>query len=570
MNFKNLSIKKKLVVSFLVVVILSSLVSSFAILRILGMRDNAKEINDSWLPSVAMMGWMNGATSDVPRLASAIAVETDVNLKAKLESELNQLLQDLEKNRKIYEKDLISGPEERKIYEKFSKDWDVYMEKLPGIIAAGKANDLALVNKRSAEAYPIWTKANDTITELITFNNKEAAQLGKESLSDAQSAYSWISILSAIVAILAIIFGWFIAARITNPLIIMVGRIQEVANGNLAIKQVEITSLDEVGQLGMALNTMTTNLRNLIRQVSQSAELVAASSEELTASAEQSAQATNQVASSITEVAQGAENQVKAVGATSAVIGQMSTGIQQVAANTTNMASISDKTANAAKEGSKAVQIAVNQMVNIEKTVTNSAKVVSKLGEQSKEIGQIVDTISGIAGQTNLLALNAAIEAARAGEQGRGFAVVADEVRKLAEQSHDAAKQIANLIREIQSDTDKAVMAMGDGTREVKLGAEVVNTAGQAFGEIVTLINQVSDQATDITAAIQQMASGSQQIVTSVREVDTIGKNIASQTQTVSAATEEQSASMEEIASSSEALSQMAQELQRAVSKFRV
>lgn len=570
MNFSNLGIKKKLVVSFLVVVLLSSLVSVFAILKILGMRDNAKEINDSWLPSVSMMGWMNGATSDVPRLVSAIAIETDANAKAKLESELNQLLQDMEKNRKIYEKDLISGPEERKIYESFSKDWGSYMEKLPSIVAAGEANDFALASKRSTEAYPIWTKANDTITVLIEFNNKEAARLGKDSLNDAQSAYIWISILSVVIAILAMLLAWFIAGRIANPLTAMVERIQEVANGNLAIKQVEITSQDEVGQLGTALNTMTTNLRSLIRQVSQSAELVAASSEELTASAEQSSQATNQVASAITDVAQGAEKQVNTVGETSAVIEQMSAGIQQAAANANNMAGISDKTADAAKHGSKAVETAINQMINIEKTVTNSAEVVSKLGERSKEIGQIVDTISGIAGQTNLLALNAAIEAARAGEQGRGFAVVADEVRKLAEQSHDAAKQIANLIREIQGETDKAVVAMSDGTREVKLGAEVVNTAGQAFGEIVKLINQVSEQATDIRLVIQQMASGSQQIVTSIREVDRIGKNIASQTQTVSAATEEQSASMEEIASSSESLSQMAQELQRAISKFQV
>ena len=570
MSFNNLGIKKKLVMGFLVVVLLSSLVSGFAILKILGMRDNAKEINESWLPSLTMMAWMNGATSDVPRLASAILVENDNKKMDKLEVELNQLLRDMDEKRKIYEKSLISGPEERKIYETFSKDWSLYMEKLPGIIAAGKANDDALSCLRAGEALPIWNKANDDITDLIEFNNKSAEKAGQDSLRDAQAAFVWISILSAIIAVVAITLGWFVAGKIANPLTAMVERIQEIANGNLATNQVDITSHDEVGQLGTAVNTMSTSLRSLIRQVSQSAELLAASSEELTASAEQSAQATNQVATSISEVAQGAESQVTTVGETSAVIEKMSTGIQQVAANANNMAIISDKTADAAQNGGKAVETAINQMVNIEKTVTNSAVVVSKLGERSKEIGQIVDTISGIAGQTNLLALNAAIEAARAGEQGRGFAVVADEVRKLAEQSHDAAKQIASLIKEIQGDTDKAVLAMSEGTREVKIGAEVVNTAGQAFGEIVTLIHQVSVQATDIRLAIQQMASGSQQIVTSVREVDKIGKEIASQTQTVSAATEEQSASMEEIAGSSESLSQMAQELQRAVSKFRV
>ena len=209
-------------------------------------------------------------------------------------------------------------------------------------------------------------------------------------------------------------------------------------------------------------------------------------------------------------------------------------------------------------------------MTYIEQTVNNSAQVVAKLGERSKEIGQIVDTISGIAGQTNLLALNAAIEAARAGEQGRGFAVVAEEVRKLAEQSQDAAKKIATLISEIQGDTDKAVLAMSEGTREVKIGTEVVTAAGYAFEEIEVMVTEVSNQVKEISAAVQQMASSSQQIVSSVKEIDELSKNAAGEAQTVSAATEEQSASMEEIASSSQSLAKMAQDLQEAVSKFRV
>ena len=209
-------------------------------------------------------------------------------------------------------------------------------------------------------------------------------------------------------------------------------------------------------------------------------------------------------------------------------------------------------------------------MGRIEQTVNRSAAVVAELGQRSKAIDQIVATISGIAGQTNLLALNAAIEAARAGEQGRGFAVVAEEVRKLAEQSQEATKQISALIGGIQGDTEQAVAAMDNGTREVKLGAEVVNTAGQAFHEIVALVEQVSDQIREVSSTIDQMAIGSQQIVESVNRIDHLSKEAASQAQTVSAATEEQSASMEEIASSSQSLAQLALELRDAVGKFKV
>lgn len=248
----------------------------------------------------------------------------------------------------------------------------------------------------------------------------------------------------------------------------------------------------------------------------------------------------------------------------------MAATIHHIADNAGTVTGMSSQAAETAKAGEKSVEKAVAQIGQVAHTVNTSAQVVAKLGERSKEIGQIVDTISGIAGQTNLLALNAAIEAARAGEQGRGFAVVAEEVRKLAEQSQEAAKQIADMINEIQSDTDKAVVAMNEGTREVSRGTEVVTEAGKSFRGITALVLQVSDQIRDISAAIEQMASGSEQIVRSVKEIEDLGRGAAAEAQTVSAATEEQSASMEEIASSSQTLAQMAQELQHNVAKFRL
>lgn len=383
------------------------------------------------------------------------------------------------------------------------------------------------------------------------------------------SRYKMLGIISAVIVVV-IILTWYFSRKFASRLHNIVERVRQVADGDLRNFDMADTSGDEIGQLGVAIKAMTEKLCNLIRLVAQSAEQVASSAGQLKIGAEQSAEGACQVALSITEVADGSGKQSTAINKTGAVVERISTQIEQATANVNIAETTSDKTENAAKAGGKTIEAAVRQMVNIEDKVVHSAKVVVKLGERSKEIGQIVDTIAGIAGQTNLLALNAAIEAARAGEQGRGFAVVADEVRKLAEQSQGAAKQIAVLISEIQGDTDNAVAAMNEGTREVKIGADVVNEAGRTFTEIVSAVEQVSEQVKNISTAIRMIADNSQEIDSAVQEIDNISKENAMQTQTVSAVTEEQSASMEEIAASSNSLAEMAHELQRVVARFKV
>ncbi|MDR3592625.1 MAG: methyl-accepting chemotaxis protein [Negativicutes bacterium] len=381
--------------------------------------------------------------------------------------------------------------------------------------------------------------------------------------------YKMLAILTVTILVV-ILFTWYFARRIAHRLTALVQKVTRVANGDLRSAAATVAAADEIGQLERALNAMAENLSAVIRQVASSAEQVASSSQQLTTGAEQSAEGAGQVAASITEVAAGTEKQTAAVRKTAGVVERISAEIKQAAANVDNVAIAADKAAGAAKDGSTAVEAAITKMNSVEAKVMSSAEVVAKLGERSKEIGQIVDTMSGIAGQTNLLALNAAIEAARAGEQGRGFAVVAEEVRKLAEQSQEAAKQIADLIAEIQGDTDSAVIAMNEGSQEVKIGAEVFNSAGRDFARIVSLVDEVSRQVKNITAAIQQVSGGSQEIVSAVREIDAISKETAGQTQTVSAVTEQQSASMEEIAASSEALAQMAKDMRTAVQRFKV
>ena len=568
MNFNNLSIKKKLLASFLFVVIMSAATSGFAIFKIMGMRNDTQRINDDWLPSVFTMGWMNGAVSDVQRIALAIALETNSAEIAKLEDQQAKLLQAMEQNKTAYWK-LISSPEEKQVFDSFLKEWEVYLAKLPSFIAARKANDMIRANQIRQEIIPIWARANEFSHKLAEYNKSGAERYAKRSLGDAQAAYIWVSIFSFCIAVIAMTLGWLIARMIANPLAAMVERIQEVANGNLAIKQVEVTSQDEVGKLGIALNLMITNLRNLIRQVSGSAEQVAASSEQLTASAQQSAEAANNVAQAIQQVASGSEKQVGAVNETSAIVEEISATMEEVAATAGEMATLSNQTAQAAVEGKKSIDTAVTQMDAVSKGSKQAQSAAEELKLSSAQIGEIVGLISTIAGQTNLLALNAAIEAARAGEQGRGFSVVAEEVRKLAEQSEQAAHQIKGLVEKNHSSINGVVGAIDIAIRDITQGVELVHVAGNNFAAINEQIRRVTEQVGIIAKAVNEAAVGSQRIVTSIKEVETLSRDAAAESQNVSAATEEQSASMQEIAASSQALAKLAEDLQMAVAKFK-
>ncbi|VBB05208.1 Hypothetical protein LUCI_0415 [Lucifera butyrica] len=447
--------------------------------------------------------------------------------------------------------------------DKVTKQENIGQAKYAQNVMAGQAGSMEAVSSTGVESLIAFAPVKSYNWGVITYLPK--IEITSQIIHSLLVMAVWVFFVVLIAAGTAI----FVAKGMAKPLNELVRSAAEISRGNLT-QPVRARGVSEVAKLAVSLDKMREDLKNIIRNIMSSSDQVFAATEQLTASAGQSAQAAGQVAGSITEVAQGMEEQVAAVNNTTAVIEQMSANIRQIAANANGVAKQSAQAADKAGEGNQSIDKAVGQMNSIQQTVTASAAVVAQLGERSNEIGQIVDTIAGIAGQTNLLALNAAIEAARAGEQGRGFAVVAEEVRKLAEQSQEAAKQIADLIREIQGDTGKAVAAMNNGMREVELGTEVVTISGQGFREITVLIQEVSGQVNKISAAIEQMAAGSERIVDSAKRIDELSKKASGETQTVSAATEEQSASMEEIAASGQALAKLAMDLRETVGQFQV
>ena len=245
-----------------------------------------------------------------------------------------------------------------------------------------------------------------------------------------------------------------------------------------------------------------------IKKMANISQQLAASSEELTANTQQSADSAIKIAEHVGTVSQGMEDQVKDLNTSMEAIDGIFNDIIAMTEKAETARRSAEDMANTAHEGASLMEQAVDMMGSIEKSVHESANMVNRLGEQSEAIGQIVESVSSIADQTNLLALNAAIEAARAGEAGKGFAVVAEEVRKLAAESQSAAENIKEKISTIQRATDKTVQVMENGTARVADGTASIRQVGEQFQSIIERIDDIREQVNDIAGVIEAVDKG--------------------------------------------------------------
>ncbi len=297
---------------------------------------------------------------------------------------------------------------------------------------------------------------------------------------------------------------------------------QNIASNNLTVV-VEPRSTKDV--LGHAFNGMVTNLRTMVKELSDNAmQLVSAATE---------------IASSAEEMSRGAHQQTDQTGQVSSAVEEMTATIIETSKHAGDASSTARQAAEAAREGATIVAKTMEGMNRIAGVVQESAHTIQDLAKSSDKIGEIIGVIDDIADQTNLLALNAAIEAARAGEQGRGFAVVADEVRKLAERTSKATKEITEMIRGIQQDTEGAVTSMEQGISEVDAGRQLADKAGESLNAILNYAQRVQEMVAQMASASEQQSAASSQIAVNVESIANVTKENASNVGQAAAAAEQ-------------------------------
>jgi twitching motility protein PilJ len=365
----------------------------------------------------------------------------------------------------------------------------------------------------------------------------------------------WISIVSGIVALLAIVLlvlslnraqrqryetTMELNNRNQEAIMRLLDEMGSLAEGDLTVKAT--VTEDMTGAIADSINFAVEQLRSLVQTINDTSVQVASSAQETQATA--------------MHLAEAAEHQAQEINSASDRINEIAASINQVSRNSAESADVAQRSVQIATKGAGVVRETIAGMDSIRDQIQETSKRIKRLGESSQEIGSIVELINDISEQTNILALNAAIQAASAGEAGRGFAVVADEVQRLAERASNATKRIETLVQAIQSDTNEAVSSMEQTTSEVVAGARLAEDAGTALGEIENV-------STSLAALIEGISSASQQ-------QSAAATNITATMNTIQSITAQTSQGANQTAESIGNLAQLAADLRRSVADFKL
>jgi len=396
-----------------------------------------------------------------------------------------------------------------------------------------------------------------------------------EILGQIKTVSDVLVILIIVAVLIGAVITFFVSSNIAKPIIAVTKDIEKQSELDFTIDENANTEKysarkDEIGKMIASLQTMKDNVRDFVIKTSDSAQQVAATSQELTATTEQTAMAAEEVSRTIQDIAQGASDQARDTEITAGSVEEMGEMLDQ---DSTFMHELKDAVLVIDKEKEEGFKIIKTLVAQTDKSNTASNLVYDAIlsnNESTEKIESASLMIQNIADQTNLLALNAAIEAARAGEAGRGFAVVADEIRKLAEQSNTFTNDIKLVIDELKVRSQGAVTSMGEVKGIVDTQTLSVKETESKFNGIAGAIDSIKEIIEQLNDSMKLMAVSKNKIVDLTESLSAISEENAAGTQEASASMEEQSAAIQEIANSAEGLSTIAQELQLLIGKFKV
>ncbi|MDY6980238.1 MAG: methyl-accepting chemotaxis protein [Pseudomonadota bacterium] len=428
--------------------------------------------------------------------------------------------------------------------KKIDRHWQVSRAAKLKVLDQVKAGDVqGATETLNTVEHPNWQQVRIAVQELTLAEEARARELRAQMLEN-KNAIIRNSLLLSLVAILSgALIAWLVIRSIKRTFGHVIQSLNDIASGEGDLtRRLDEQGRDEVAQLGGAFNRFVSRIQELIRQIRETGDTLTSSAKQMTEMSVETKYSMNQQESKIDQVA--------------TAMNEMTATVQEVARNAAEASSAAQSADSEAGNGNQLVKQAIGSINELASEVDQSAQNIASLDQNAEQIGTVLDVIRGIAEQTNLLALNAAIEAARAGEQGRGFAVVADEVRTLASRTQDSTQEIQAMIEQLQQGTKTAVQSMDQSREKTGAVVDVAKQAGEALTSITRAVSQIADMNSHIATAAEEQSAVSEDINQNVVSINTLANQAA--------------ATAEQAAASSQDLERLAEQLQQAISQFRV
>ncbi|MBU1300303.1 MAG: methyl-accepting chemotaxis protein, partial [Gammaproteobacteria bacterium] len=496
----------------------------FSLMQMSAIRAAGSEIDSDWMPSQA-------AADDMALNLAHVRIESmrqlafqDAETLRKSDEQIAAAMTKLSQLMARYEEH-ISNPDEARVFGVVKNVYASYPQALQDrqrVLAANPSEDrAAAVNARVSE---LSHQLEQALLELRSFNEEGAHHAVEAATSVYRNAQRVIASVILVALVSTVALALLLTASIVRPMRRAVAVSNQIAKGDLT-HEVHVNGNDEATELLTSLSEMQANLRSIIGQINDSAHVLTASAEEMSAV--------------MLDSTEGLQRQNDQIEQAATAVNEMTCAVEEVASNAVSTSEASRASSESAQQGRMQLEDAIASIQALAADVVSASARAGELADQTHNITRVLDVIRAVAEQTNLLALNAAIEAARAGDAGRGFAVVADEVRALAKRTGESTREIESMLGSIQQGTGLTVEALQQGASRAQTTLDKAEAAGVALVRIAETVAGINERNLVIASASEEQAQVAREIDRNLVSIRDLSVQTSAGAQQTSVATQE-------------------------------